>query len=97
MMVRGKENGKHQDQNHHGKRQGNDSGTLSGCRSDHRRKLCLPDQRKVLVQRFESTMEPNWWDKLWGKKNVVAVDQYLKTRADEKDELINSIKNLFKK
>lgn len=56
-----------------------------------------PDQRKVLVQRFESTMEPSWWDKLWGKKNVIAVDQYLKSRADEKDELINSIKNLFKK
>lgn len=56
-----------------------------------------PDKRNVLVQRFESTMEPSWWDKLWGTKERIAVDQYLKSRADEKDELINSIKELFKK
>ena len=53
------------------------------------------DKQKVLVQSFESTLEPTWLQKMFGKKEEVAVDRYLKSRADEKDKLIKEIKDLF--
>lgn len=54
------------------------------------------DKQKVLVQSFESTKRPTWWQKLRGKDPDTAVDHYLKSRANEKDELIKQIKDLFK-
>lgn len=53
------------------------------------------DKQKVLVQSFESTRQPTWYQKLRGKDPTTAVDHYLKSRADEKDELIKQIKTLF--
>ena len=56
-----------------------------------------PEKRKVLVQKFESTHRKSLWDKLFGKKERDTVDGYLAARAAEKDELINQIKDLFRK
>ena len=56
-----------------------------------------PEKRKVLVQKFESMHRKSLWDKIFGKKERDTVDGYLSARAAEKDELINQIKDLFRK
>lgn len=56
-----------------------------------------PEERKVLVQKFKSMHRKSLWDKLFGRKERDTVDGYLDARAKEKDELINQIKDLFRK
>lgn len=54
------------------------------------------DQRKVRIQRFFSRFPPGTISALLGKDGKITVDEYLKTRADEKDDLIREVKELFK-
>lgn len=53
------------------------------------------DQRKVKVNRYYSTLvtPKSWWDKLLGRKDPTAVDQYLKSMAEDKDKLMREIIN----
>lgn len=53
------------------------------------------DKQKVVVQQFESTRRPTWKEWLNGSEPTQTVDRYLKNRADEKDELIKQVKELF--
>ena len=53
------------------------------------------DQQKVIVQQFESTRRPTWKEWFSGSEPAQTVDRYLKHRADEKDELIKQVKELF--
>ena len=53
------------------------------------------DKQKVLVQQFESTLNPTFLQRLSGAQPTTAVDRYLKTHADEKERLINEVKALF--
>ena len=57
-----------------------------------------PDQRKVQVNRYYGTLDNDrsWWDKLWGNDAETSVDLYLKSRSEEKDRLINDIKETLK-
>lgn len=53
------------------------------------------DQRKVKIQRFYSRFPRSEKEKLYGLKGKITVDEYLKARADEKEALINEVKELF--
>lgn len=53
------------------------------------------DQRKVLIQRFYSRFPAGSVSKLFGEEGKITVDEYLKSRADEKDALISEVKELF--
>lgn len=55
------------------------------------------DQRKVKIQRFYSRFPSGTIGKLVGADGKITVDEYLKSRADEKDELIREVKELFNK
>lgn len=52
----------------------------------------LPEnERKVLVQRFYSTLPA--YRTLFGQRRDTSVDEYLKTRSEEKDQLFEDIKD----
>lgn len=53
------------------------------------------DQRKVKVQRFYSRFPAGTISKILGEHGDTTVDEYLKSRADEKDALIREVKDLF--
>lgn len=53
------------------------------------------DQRKVKIQRFYSRFPQSEIEKQLGINGKVTVDEYLRTRAEEKDRLIQEIKELF--
>lgn len=56
------------------------------------------EQRKVQVNRYYGTLDDdrNLLEKLLGQKPETSVDLYLKSRAEEKDRLINDIKEALK-
>lgn len=55
-----------------------------------------PEERKVLVNRYYSTLpehEKTLWERIFGgAEKRTAVDNYLKSRSEEKDRLINAVK-----
>ena len=55
-----------------------------------------PELRKVKVNRYYATLpdeEPTFWEKIFGKPAPTAsVDTYLRSRAEEKDRLIQEVK-----
>lgn len=58
-----------------------------------------PEERKVKVNRYYATFgdKPETWvDKLLGRKNKPSVDIYLKSRAEEKDKLMQDIKDALR-
>ena len=57
-----------------------------------------PDQRKVQVNRYYGTLDGSvsWLGRLFGRKPETSVDLYLKARSEEKDRLINDIKDVLR-
>jgi SNF2 family DNA or RNA helicase len=53
-----------------------------------------PEERKVKVQHFVSTIPPSFWDFL--RKRPHSADQYIRNRAGEKDELVEGLKTLMR-
>lgn len=53
------------------------------------------DKQNVLVQRYISTVNPNWWERL-RHKHPVSSDEYLQSLSDQKTELNNEFLNLIK-
>lgn len=53
------------------------------------------EKRKVEIERYSSTRRPNFFQKLIGKKPSTAIDQYIRHRANEKEQLTTQLNNLI--
>jgi SNF2 family DNA or RNA helicase len=53
-----------------------------------------PEERQVRVQRFISQIPPSIWDYL--RKRPYSADEHIRQRAQDKDELVESLKNLLR-
>lgn len=55
-----------------------------------------PEERKVKVNRYYAALpeeEPTFWERIFGRSTpATSVDNYLKSRAEEKDRLIREVK-----
>jgi SNF2 family DNA or RNA helicase len=53
-----------------------------------------PEERQVRVQHYISRVPPSIWDYL--RKHPHSADEHIQQRAQDKDELVESLKNLFR-